>query len=252
MRLSKLVCASIIASSSTFALMTPVAANAAMSGSIGVHSKYLLRGIAEENTGAAVQGSIDYSNDSGFYLGWWGSSLSYVSTDDDDEELYTSRGFENDFYGGFSGEAGSISYNIGFIQYYYLSVDDSDLTELVLGAGYGPIGIQAQYLLNDGAWGNAGDIYWTVNYSTDLPKDFALDVSLGYYTYNDDDEGNDDRTWGETTEDNGFRHLNLTLSHPIADTGADMSITYVVAGNDRVDTDYDDTMVLSVTWGFDI
>lgn len=251
MRLSKLVCASIIASSSTFALMTPVAANAAVSGSIGVHSKYVLRGIFEENDGAAVQGSIDYTNDSGFYLGWWGSSLSY-SYAADGSDPYTSTGFENDIYGGFAGEAGGFSYNVGFIQYYYLSVDDSDLTELVLGAGYGPVGIQAQYLLTDGWWGNAGDIYWTVNYSTSLPKDFTFDASLGYYTYNDDDSDNDEKSWTETTEDNGFRHLNLTLSHPVGDTGADMSITYIVAGNDRTDKDYDDTMVMSVTWGFDI
>jgi uncharacterized protein (TIGR02001 family) len=239
------------------ALSAPVAAvQAELAGNIGIHSKYLLRGVVVENDNAAVQGGIDYSHASGFYAGWWGSSLGYsydASTGGADPD---GNGFENDFYAGFAGSAGDLSYKVGLIQYVYVDVDDSDLTEFLANVGYGPFSLQAQYLLNDGWWGNAGDIYWTLNYSTDLPRDFSFGASLGYYTYDDDDNAEmcgGVSGCGITTSNSGFRHLNLTLSHPIGNTGADMYVQYTVAGEDRTGfDDYDNKVIMGLTYGFDI
>lgn len=161
--------------------MVPMSAQAEVSGNIGIVSKYILRGIGNENSGAALQGGFDYSHDSGFYAGWWGSSLDYTY-DASGTDPYTTNGFENDFYAGFGGEAGGLSYKIGLIQYLYLNVDDSDLTELLLGVGYGPFSLQAQYLLTDGVWGNSGDIYWTAGYSTSLPYDFTFGATASATT----------------------------------------------------------------------
>lgn len=238
------------------ALSAPVAAvQAELAGNIGIHSEYLLRGIGMENDDTAVQGGLDYSHDSGFYAGWWGSNLgySYDSTTGLDPD---GNGFENDFYAGFAGSAGGLSYKLGLIQYVYMDVDDSDLTEFLANVGYGPFSIQMQYLLNDGVWGNAGDIYWTANYSTELPKDFSFGASLGYYTYDDDDNAElcgGVAGCGITTSDSGFRHLNLTLSHPIGATGANMYVQYTLAGEDRTgNDDYDNQVVMGLTYGFDI
>lgn len=227
----------------------PFAAHAGSTGNIGVVSSYVLRGLQTENHGAALQGGYDYSHDSGLYLGWWGSSLDYKVNSDDPA---ATRGFENDFYGGFAGSAGPLSYKIGLIQYYYVNVDDSNLTEALVNVGFGPVNAQAQYLLTDGAWGNSGDIYWTLNFAQDLPADFKFAASLGWYTYNDDD--NDKLGCGTdcTQTTSAFRHLNLTLTHPIGKTGADMSLTYIFAGKDRTDTRYDDSMVFGISYGFDI
>ncbi len=222
------------------ALALPMAAaHADLAGNIGVHSKYLLRGIGLENDNTAVQGGIDYTHESGFYAGWWGSNLGYGDTH--------GNGFENDLYGGFAGSAGDITYKAGLIQYVYVNVADSDLTEFLGSVGYGPVSLQMQYLLNDGAWGNAGDIYWTANYSTELPSKFKFGASLGYYTYDDSDPAEFGLT---TTSDSGFRHLNLTLSHPMGDTGADMYMQYTVAGEDRTGADYGDKVVFGLTYGF--
>ncbi len=219
-------------------------------GNIGVHSKYLLRGIYEENENTAVQGGIDYSNANGFYAGWWGSNLGY-SYDANTGVDTDGSGFENDFYAGFAGSSGDISYKLGLIQYVYIDVDDSDLTEALASVGYGPFSLQAQYLLNDGWWGNSGDIYWTANYSTSLPSDFTFGASLGWYTYNDDD--NSEMCADCTTEDSAFRHLNLTLGHPIGSTGANMYVQYTVAGEDRSgNDDYDNKVILGLTYGFDL
>jgi uncharacterized protein (TIGR02001 family) len=246
LKASPLALALSLASATAF---VPTAANAEMSGNIGVHSKYLLRGIFEENDGAAVQGGLDYGHESGFYAGWWFSSLSY-EYDASGTDPFTGKGVENDFYAGFAGEAGGFGYDIGLIQYVYMNVDDSDLTELTatLSMGGGYVGMQ--YLLTDGWWGNAGDIYWKVGYAMEIPNSkFGLAFDLGYYTYDDDDNS---ELGGTTTSDSGFRHFNITLSHPIGNTGADMYAQYTVAGEDRTGAEYDDTMVFGLTYGFDL
>lgn len=239
------VAVAVAISAGTF--VAPMAAHAELTGNIGIHSKYLLRGIFEENDGAAVQGGLDYSHDSGFYAGWWFSSLGYSYEADTGDTDVEGKGVENDLYGGFAGEAGGIGYDIGLIQYVYVNVDDSNLTELTaklsLGGGY----FGFQYLLNDGWWGNAGDTYWKAGYAMDLPKNFGLAFDLGWYTYDDDDNS---ELGAVTLEDSAFRHFNITLSHPIGDTGADMYAQYVFAGQDREGTDYDDTMVFGLTYKF--
>lgn len=235
-------------------------------GNIGVVSKYVLRGItgkcdpyqagntciAQENQGAALQGGLDYSHDSGFYAGYWASSLDYSDS--------AGTGTENDLYAGFAGgDSNAFNYKVGLIQYYYTDVDDSNLTEALGMVGYGPISFQAQYLLNDGAWGNAGDVYWTLNGAQEIGSGFKLGASLGYFTYNDDEHWTDaTKTTCEvgrlcgTKSDGDFRHFNVSLSHPIANTGATMSLTYILAGKDRFKNDYKDTLVLGVNYGFDL
>jgi len=233
----------LLSASNTYAVET--------SGNIGVYSKYILRGIGTENDNTAVQGGIDMSFDNGFYLGWWASNLGYTSNKPG-TDAYTTNGFENDFYGGYTGSVGSwFGYTVGLLQYYYINVDDSDLTELILAADFKYVALQAQYLLSNGAWGNTGDIYWTLNGDYDIPRDFNLGFSLGYYTYDDDDAGNSKANLG-TTQSSGFRHLNLTASHPIGKTGATMGLTYIIAGEDRAGIKYDNTAVLDLTYDFDI
>ena len=236
-------------------LAVPTVANAELSGNIGVHSKYLLRGIFAENDNTAVQGGFDWSHDSGFYLGYWGSNLGY-SYDASGTSPYSGNGFENDFYGGFAGGGDTFGYDIGLIQYYYINVDDSDLTELTASVSMGDGYLGLQYLLNDGWWGNSGDVYWKAGYAFGLPSDFGLAFDLGYYTYSDDDNskltGGASCTGCVTTSTSGFRHLNITLSHAVANTGADMYLQYTVAGEDRTGTEYDDMVVMGLTYGFDI
>ncbi|MDY6942312.1 MAG: TorF family putative porin [Pseudomonadota bacterium] len=226
------------------------AAHAELSGNIGVYSKYVLRGItaAAENSNTAVQGGLDYAHDSGFYAGWWASNLDYTYYSDPVDDPVSS-GFENDFYVGFAPSFGDYGFDVGVIQYYYIGVDDSDLTEAVLAFNFLDGYVQAQYLINDGFWGNSGDIYWTAGYAFALPADFSLAVDIGYYTYDDDDN---DELGGVTLQDSGFRHANLTLSHPIGSTGADMAVTYIFGGEDRAEQEQGDTMVLSVSYKFGI
>ncbi len=241
-KLSSLLSLTLASVTGVAALVMPGTASADLTGNIGVFSKYVLRGItnATENDNTTVQGGFDYSHASGFYAGYWGSNLGYGNG-------ATNTGFENDLYAGYAGKAGDFSYSLGLIQYYYIEVDDSDGLEFVGSVGYGPVKAGFKYLTKDVAWGNTGDIYWTVDYSASLPMEFGFGASLGYYTY---EESGD--FIPATANDSAFRHLNLSLSHPVGDTGANMNVTYVIGGEDRQGTDQEDTVVLGLTYGFEV
>lgn len=224
-------------------------AQAEISGNIGLHSQYVLRGIAIENDSAAVQGGLDWTQDEGgLYAGWWFSSLGYTY-DSSDASVNNGNGFENDFYAGYVFNINDkFNIDLGLTQYLYINVDDSNLTEFNTTVNYADFYAKMQYLLTDGWWGNAGDTYFTTGYSFSLPKDFGLSFDLGYYYYNDDDPSK----YGVVTDSSsGFRNFNTTLTYPVGKTGAEIYAQYIVAGEDRMgDNDYDDQAVVGITYSF--
>ncbi|NNH87070.1 TorF family putative porin [Acinetobacter terrae] len=231
------------ASTFTFAEEAP-ASEHTISGNIGVVSQYVLRGntASLENSGAAVQGGLDYSHSSGFYAGYWGSTLdvSYAESGE--------QSFEHDFYAGFNGSiTEDLGYTIGGIYYVYYPSDDSNVFETLLGLNYKDFSFTAQTLTDDVIWGNAGDTYFLASYSYPLPKDFTLNTSLGAYYYSD--SGDFEEALG-TTEDFNFRHLTAGLSHPLGDTGASVSMDYIIGGKLRDDTDLKNKVVLGLKYGF--
>jgi uncharacterized protein (TIGR02001 family) len=252
LRLGTLALAGAVAAPAAF---VPAAAEAAVTGNVGVFSKYVLRGMTNnsESDGAAIQGGFDYAHASGLYLGYWGSSLDYTDTAGSGGCKKvgdcSAAGFENDFYGGYAGKAGPIDYTAGVIFYYYLDMDNADGAEVAASASYMGAALGMKYLTKDVVWGNKGDIYWTLGYTAALPSDFKLGGTLGYYTYK-----KDGKYAVETADSEGsaFRHFDLKLSHPIGSSGADMSLTYVLGGKDRYGVDQADTMVLGVSYAFDV
>ncbi len=221
--------------------ITAPTAEAAFTGNIGIYSKYILRGITTvpENDEPSIQGGVDYTHDSGFYLGYWGSNLGYADPG-------KSNGFENDFYGGYAGSAGPVNYSIGLIKYVYIHLDNFDGLEAVGTVGTGPVTLGFKYLTDDVVWGNKGDTYWTLGYKTALPMDFSFGATLGYYHYKDSG-----KYIASSSENFAFRHLDLNLSHPIGNTGATAGITYVIGGKDRNGVDQDNDVVLNIGYVFE-
>jgi len=219
----------------------PLTAQADLSGNVSVVSQYILRGAtnAPENKNAAFQGGFDWSNKSGLYAGYWGSNLGYHSAP------YTAQGFENDFYGGYSGSAGDLSYSAGLIQYYYVNVAHSNATEFHGTLHYGPVGFGVNTLLTDVTWGNKGDSYFTLSTSHELPKQFTVGAVAGYYIYK-----KSGKYIASSTEKSAFRHLDISLSHPIGKTGADATFTYLIGGKDRDGKSQDNAMTLGLAYSF--
>jgi uncharacterized protein (TIGR02001 family) len=82
-----------------------------VSGNMGIFSDYRFRGFSQTFEQPAIQGGIDYSHASGFYLGNWNSNVSSL--------VYTDGSIEMDFYGGYKFDAGPIGLDVGLLQYYY-------------------------------------------------------------------------------------------------------------------------------------
>jgi len=115
--MKKLTLAIATASAMTAGLMGATAAHAEVSASASVASQYLWRGQNLGNGDPAVSGSLDYAHESGAYVGAW------VSSGD------AALGTEYDVYFGFSGEAGALSYDIGYASYIYPSQSEEAAEE---------------------------------------------------------------------------------------------------------------------------
>ena len=233
---------SVVASASSLTFAEAPASPHSVSGNIGVLSSYNLRGITNvpENKDATIQGGLDYSHASGFYAGWWGSTLNYGS--DNGSE------FENDFYAGYKGAINDdLSYTLGATYYYYYDIGTSDANgfETMLGLTYKDVSFTMQTLLEDTIWGNTGDTYFKAAYSYPLPKDFSLDTALGLYAYKDTGD-----FIADSSESFGFRHLDIGLSKTLADTGLTANMNYTLGGYDRNDVKQKNKVAFGLKYEF--
>jgi uncharacterized protein (TIGR02001 family) len=104
--------------------VSPVTAN------VTVASSYIYRGITQSNNKPAIQGGFDYAHESGFYVGNWNSSISWISDSYNNSvnagvpknsAPSTSAPIEMDFYAGFKKEliGEGFASDFGVLQYYY-------------------------------------------------------------------------------------------------------------------------------------
>ncbi len=104
---------------------SPITAN------VTVVSDYRYRGISQSNFKPAIQGGFDYAHESGFYIGNWNSSISWIGDMYGTNGAFTglnttstnnvSSSIEMDFYAGFKKEliAPGFASDFGVLQYYY-------------------------------------------------------------------------------------------------------------------------------------
>ena len=226
--------------------MLPATASAEISGSLGIDSQYLWRGLALNGGGAVVHGGLEYGHDSGFYTGVWTSS--------------ESGAIEYDLYAGFAGEAGEISYDIGVVQYRYSAggtqkamIDEdgvfegfasnaragADFQEFYIGLGFGNFGLDAAF--GFGEFGQTDedveDNYFALSYGFD-----KFGILLGYYDLADIEVEVD----GEIIDvDPSYMHLDL--SYEIYDG---LTFTYSQIVNEEEDDFWDKSSQFMVSYEF--
>ena len=166
---------------------SPITAN------VTVTNNYIYRGISQSNYKPAIQGGFDYAHESGFYIGNWNSSISWVS----DSAIAKSAPIEMDFYGGFKKDliAEGFASDFGILQYYYPTNGIStasgyvnpNTTELYVAqnATFGPVTgfLKFSYSLSNtfGTNNSTGSNYLdlTANYDTGF-YGIALNAHAGY------------------------------------------------------------------------
>ena len=121
------ISASILALPSASAQSGPTAVEPAsivtpgpFTANLSLTNDYRYRGISQSNFRPAIQGGFDYAHSSGFYLGNWNSSISWISDAASLAGNNASAPIEMDFYGGFKYEwsKGFVA-DVGILQYYY-------------------------------------------------------------------------------------------------------------------------------------
>lgn len=91
-----------------------------LTANVTLTNDYRYRGISQSNFKPAIQGGFDYAHESGFYIGNWNSSISWISDTASAMGSNTSAPIEMDFYAGYKHDwsKGFIA-DFGVLQYYY-------------------------------------------------------------------------------------------------------------------------------------
>jgi len=190
----------LIALSVGAALATPILASAdepAVSANVTIGSEYIFRGIAQTKGNPTIQGGFDYALSNGFYVGTWGSNISWLSDQTPgDPATGASASMEWDVYGGYTGSISSdLGYDVGILTYNYpgdnLSSGNAkpDTVEL-----YGALTykwLKAKYSVTTGSlfgWTKAdgsktsGSGYLDLSGSYDMGSGLSVGAHLGHQT----------------------------------------------------------------------
>lgn len=159
--------------------MPVMAEDSPFSSNVSLTTNYIFRGVTQTADRGAIQGGIDFAHASGAYAGVWASNISWLT----DSGMYTSgASLELDTYGGYRGEAGDVSYDVGFLRYNYSGEIATGLISASTNEIYGAVGykfVTAKYSrsLSDlfGVTDSKGSSYLEVNGSYDVE---AAGVSL--------------------------------------------------------------------------
>jgi uncharacterized protein (TIGR02001 family) len=218
--LKSLLVSMAVASSAAFSI-APATTQAEVTGNIGATSNYMWRGLTMSNNKSAIQGGVDYANESGFYLGTWTSSLDGT--------------YEIDGYLGFGGSAGSVDYDIGYIYYAYPRDDKLDAGEVYGSVGMSGFTLGGAVTTNEeDNWGeDTGDVYVYGSYGFDISEKSSMSFTVGNQSYAEKDS-------------DSYTHAQVSLSM----SDFTFAIDQVIGGEDNVDDGLDNEgdMMVSVMY----
>jgi len=175
---------------------SPEAAGSPIAANVTVVNDYRYRGISQSNFKPAIQGGFDYAHESGFYIGNWNSSISWISdAASAGGKNNVSAPIEMDFYAGIKKEliGEGFASDLGVLQYYYPTTGlpsgatNPNTTEIYAAQNFtfGPVTGFAKFSYAAttlfGFTNSAGSYYpdLTLNYDTGI-WGLALNAHVGY------------------------------------------------------------------------
>ena len=149
------------------------------SGNVTLTSDYVFRGFTQASDDPAIQGGFDWDSGAGFYLGTWGSNVNFGDDDEASVEL--------DAYGGYAGEIGALSYDIGIIYYWYPGASGAlnyDFWEVYGSMRYelGAAAVTFGLAYSPENFGDTDDgLYFQSGLNVPFGDQFSIDANLNYY-----------------------------------------------------------------------
>lgn len=197
-----------------------------LSANASVTNNYIWRGLTQTENEAAVQGGIDYADDSGFYVGTWVSNVNYGAGD-----VYS---YEHDIYAGYAFQAGGLDLDIGYLYYNYDKEAEFDFGEVYVSVGAGGFSASAYFLTNteadeigDQDFEAFGTYYLSADYGFEVASGLELGFHVGYHdgdfaeAFNGTDDGYFDYNVSLSKGGFSFMVSDTDVSGPAADGGFD-------------------------------
>ena len=210
------------------------AANAEISASVTATNDYVFRGITQTSEDPALQASIDYANESGWYIGAWGSNVDFGPGDPANIEV--------DFYTGFAGETeAGLGWDVGLTYYTYPDESDYNYPEIYGLLSYG-IFSGGLYYSND--WLNLGNdaMYVSAGVSVPFANGFSFNASVGY-SFGDGFENIDvsEEQDGSDLRDTEYLDYSIGVGYTLGNF--DLSLAWIDTDLDRRDPLFSSTSV---------
>jgi len=163
-----------------------------LSFNIGAVSDYRYRGISQTKLKPAVQGGVDYAFSSGFYVGTWLSTISWIrDAGNFNGADVGGANLEMDLYGGYKGEiTKDLSYDVGVLSYYYPGSKLGDVagfktantTEIYGALTFGPATVKYSHSLTTlfGFVDSKNSGYIEAAATFDVGNGFSVTPHVGY------------------------------------------------------------------------
>lgn len=159
---------------------------------------YDFRGITQTAQDPALQASLDYAHDSGWYVGGWASNVDFCASS---ASACLDADYELDLYGGFAGTFGESGpgWDVGLVYYTY---EESDYNYPEIYASLSKDSFKAKVSYSndfggDTTTGNTPAFYIEVNATLPLPQNFSVLGHIGYSFGDYWDDLDDAGTGGE-------------------------------------------------------
>jgi uncharacterized protein (TIGR02001 family) len=143
-------------------------------------SDYDFRGITQSAQNPALQASLDYAHDSGWYVGAWASNIDFGPGDPN---------LEVDVYTGFTKTLESgLNYDVGGVYYTYPSTSDFNYLEIYGGVGMtmkSGLSLKGKFWYSpdfggDSTPGDTSAEYIQGDLTMPLPANFSINAHVGY------------------------------------------------------------------------
>ena len=221
MKFTKTLAACSVLAAST-GLSSIAVAESPLTGNIGVTSNYVWRGATQSNDEAAVSGGIDYAADFGLYVGTWVSNLS-------------GGDYEQDWYAGYSFEAGPVGLDVGYIAYTYpVGTTNENFDEVYLNASWkmlsGGVALTVDGDSNAAEFSD-DDLYLYIGADFEVAEGLSIGVLYGDYDF-DDPAGVD------------YSHIQVSVSKD--------DFTFAIEDNDKDGAAGDSRFTVSWSKSFDL
>jgi uncharacterized protein (TIGR02001 family) len=228
--LSKVAAVSVLALAGSQAMALDLGAGFEASANLGLVSNYMWRGVSQTRNGVALQGGLDLTHSSGFYVGTWMSNVNF--------KLAPKAHTEQDIYAGYGFTTGNFAFDFKYTRYIYDNANALDFGETHAQVSYnagdlGTFAVGADYSNDTPIVDSDSAMHYYGSYTYALPADVTLAATVGRYDFKDAGwVGGTDSEYsyyniGVTKE---FFGVNVGLAY--TDTNIDESNCSVFAGGD--------------------